>query len=141
MNTLLTLKTNGDNSIGFLSFFEANKDIPFDIKRIYYTYNVPIGTKRGMHAHKELNQFLWCPFGEIKVVLDNGNEKKEFLLDSPEKGLLVGKGIWREMYWLKENSVLCVAASDYYNEKDYIKDYDEFLKLVKEGYWKDENKF
>ena len=68
-------------------------------------------------------------------------KKKEFLLDSPEKGLLVGKGIWHEMYWLKENSVLCVAASDYYNEKDYIRDYDEFLKLVKEGYWKDENKF
>lgn len=141
INGILTLKTNGDNSIGFLSFFEANKDIPFEIKRIYYTYNVPIGTKRGMHAHKELNQFLWCPYGVIKVVLDNGCEKKEFLLDSPEKGLLVGKGIWREMYWLEENSVLCVAASDYYNEKDYIRDYDEFLKLVKEGYWTDENKF
>lgn len=141
MNNLIKFKQIGNNSIGFLSFFESNKDIPFEIKRIYYTYNVPIGTKRGMHAHKELNQFLWCPYGVIKVVLDNGCEKKEFLLDSPEKGLLVGKGIWREMYWLEENSVLCVAASDYYNEKDYIRDYDEFLKLVKEGYWKDENKF
>ena len=140
MNNLIKFKQIGKNSIGFLSFFEANKDIPFEIKRIYYIYNVPPGTKRGMHAHKELNQFLWCPYGEIKVVLDNGNEKKEFLLDSPEKGLLVGRGIWHEMYWLKENSVLCVAASDYYNEKDYIRDYYEFLKLVKEGYWKDENK-
>jgi dTDP-4-dehydrorhamnose 3,5-epimerase-like enzyme len=140
MNKIISIKRIGNDSIGFLSFFESNKDIPFEIKRIYYIYDVPINTKRGMHAHKELNQFLWCPYGIIKVVLDNGYEKKEFLLGSPEKGLLVGKGIWHEMYWLKESSVLCVAASDYYNEKDYIRDYDEFLKLVKEGYWNDENK-
>ncbi len=74
MNKRISFKKIGNESIGFLSFFEANKDIPFDIKRIYYTYNVPIGTKRGMHAHKELNQFLWCPYGIIKVVLDNGCE-------------------------------------------------------------------
>lgn len=140
MNKIISIKTTGDKNIGFLSFFESNKDILFEIKRIYYTYAVPINTKRGMHAHKELNQVLWCPYGEVEVILDNGKEKKSFLLDSPEKALLVGKGIWRDMYWKKENSVLCVAASEYYNEDDYIRDYDEFLKYVKEGYWNDENK-
>ncbi|MDO7975853.1 sugar 3,4-ketoisomerase [Oceanotoga teriensis] len=140
MNKIIEIKTFGNEEQGFLSFFESNKDIPFEIKRIYYTYDVPINTKRGMHAHKELNQVLWCPYGEIEVILDNGKEKKSYLLDSPEKALLVGKGIWRDMYWKKENSVLCVAASDYYNEEDYIRDYDEFLKYVKEGYWNDENK-
>jgi len=141
INNLLLTKTTGDEKIGFLSFFESNKDIPFEIKRIYYTYNVPVNTKRGMHAHKELNQVLWCPYGEIEVILDNGREKKNYLLNSPDKALLVGKGIWHEMLWKKENSVLCVAASEYYDENDYIRDYNEFLKYVKEGYWKDENKF
>ena len=140
INNLLLTKTTGDEKIGFLSFFESNKDIPFEIKRIYYTYNVPVNTKRGMHAHKELNQVLWCPYGEIEVILDNGREKKNYLLNSPDKALLVGKGIWREMLWKKENSVLCVAASEYYDENDYIRDYNEFLKYVKEGYWNNENK-
>ncbi|MDK2907088.1 hypothetical protein X928_05370 [Petrotoga miotherma DSM 10691] len=140
MYKLITFKQIGRIEIGFLSFFESNQNIPFEIKRIYYTYYVPVGTKRGGHAHRELNQLLWCPYGKINVILDDGKGKKEFLLNSPEKGLLVGKGIWHDMYWIKENSVLCVAASDYYDESDYIRDYNNFLKLVKEGYWKDENK-
>jgi hypothetical protein len=140
MNNIIKIKKIGNKEDGYLSFFESNKDIPFEIKRIYYTYDVPLNTKRGMHAHKELNQILWCPYGVIEIILDNGEIKKSFLLDSPEKGLLVGNGIWRDMYWKKEGSVLCVAASDYYTEEDYIRDYDEFLKLVKEGYWKNENK-
>lgn len=134
-NFLVSIKTNGDDKQGLLSYFEANKDIPFNIKRIYYTYNVPIRTKRGMHAHKELQQILWCPYGEIEVILDNGKEKTSYLLDSPEKALFVLKGYWHDMYWKKEGSVLCVAASDYYSEDDYIRDYDEFLKYVEEGYW------
>ena len=125
--------------MGSLSYFEAQKDIPFQIARIYYIYDVPIDTKRGMHAHKKLKQILWCPYGEIEVILDNGNDKMSYLLDSPEKALLVLKGYWHDMYWRKEGSVLCVAASDYYNEEDYIRDYDEFLKYVEEGYWNDEN--
>lgn len=140
MNYLLNSRTIGNSEIGFLSFFESEKDVPFEIKRVYYIYDVPTGTKRGMHAHKTLKQFLWCPYGAIKIVLDNGKEKKEYMLDSPQKGLIVGEGIWRDMYWLKGNSVLCVAASDYYDENDYIRDYDEFLRLVQEAYWKDENK-
>lgn len=140
INHLLNLKKNGNLDSGYLSFFESKKDIPFEIKRIYYTYSVPVGTKRGMHAHKRLQQILWCPCGEIKVILDDGEVKETYLLDSPEKALIVLKGYWHDMYWKKEGSVLCVAASDYYDEDDYIRDYDEFLKCVKKGYWKDENK-
>lgn len=140
LSRIITLKKNGDTEKGFLSFFEAGKDIAFDIKRIYYTYDVPVNAKRGMHAHKALQQVLWCPYGCIEVVLDDGSEIESYLLDSPEKALIIGKGIWRVMYWRKEGSVLCVAASDYYNEKDYIRDYDEFIKYVREGYWKYENK-
>lgn len=140
MNKLIKITTTGDPTTGHLSFFESQKDIPFDIKRIYYTYDVPVGTKRGMHAHKNLQQILWCPYGSIEVILDDGVKKESYLLDSPEKALFVLKGYWHDMYWRKEGSVLCVAASDYYNEDDYIRDYDTFLKYVDEGYWKDENK-
>ena len=137
---MINIKTNGNFTTGYLSFFESRMDIPFPIKRIYYTYNVPIGTKRGMHAHKKLQQVLWCPYGEIEVVLDNGKEKISYILDTPEKALLALKGYWRDMYWKKKDAVLCVAASDYYNEDDYIRDYDEFIRYVEEGYWNDENK-
>ncbi len=141
MNKLIYIKKNGDLNTGYLSFFESNKDIPFEIKRIYYIYEVPVGTKRGMHAHKNLKQLLWCSYGRIEVMLDNGKEKIFFILDSPEKGLLVGGGIWHDMIWKKEGSVLCVAVSEYYNEDDYIRDYNEFMRCVEEGCWKDENKF
>lgn len=123
-----TIKTE---SKGYLSFFEANKDIGFDIKRVYYTYQVPEGEWRGGHAHKALSQLLFCPFGNIKIVLDNGREKSEVLLDDPSKGLIIGPGIWRDMLWMKKDSVLCVAASDYYNESDYIRCYDDFISYVK----------
>lgn len=140
MDKLINFKQTGTLNLGYLSFFESSKDIPFDIKRIYYIYNVPVGTKRGMHAHKELQQVLWCPYGEIKVILDDGKFKETYFLDSPEKALLVVKGFWHDMYWSKRGSVLCVAASDYYDENDYIRDYDKFLKYVKEGFWEDANK-
>lgn len=129
-NHLIELTKTGSKESGYLSFFEANEDIPFEIKRIYYTYDVPIGTKRGMHAHKELDQILWCPYGSIEVILNDGIDTKTYLLDAPEKALIVGSDVWRDMYWRKEGSVLCVAASDYYNEDDYIRDYDEFLKHI-----------
>lgn len=138
-NLQMKNRTCGNKELGYLSFFESKLDIPFEIKRIYYTYEVPVGSKRGMHAHKNLQQVLWCPYGEIEIVLDNGKEKKSYLLDSPGKALLVLKGYWRDLYWKKEGSVLCAAASDYYSEEDYIRDYNEFLKFVEEGYWNDEN--
>lgn len=139
-NEIIELFRTGEKEIGYLSYFESNIEIPFEIKRIYYIYDVPLNVKRGSHAHKKLNQALWSPYGIVEVVLDNGENKKTYTLDSPNKLLLVGSGIWRDMYWKKEGSILCVAASDYYIESDYVRDYDEFLRYVEEGYWNIENK-
>lgn len=137
-NNLIKLNKLGNKDSGYLSFFESNNDIPFDIKRVYYIYDVPMNTKRGMHAHKHLQQLLWCPYGSIEILMNDGKKSKSYLLDSPEIGLLVGNGIWREMHWKKEGSVLCVVASDYYDESDYIRNYDDFIKMVKEGYWNED---
>lgn len=135
---MLFLKQITGNLPGNLVFFEATKDIPFPIRRIYQVYGVPIGSKRGMHAHKALRQALWCPAGHIDVVVDDGFTAVTHQLDAPDKVLLIFEGQWRDMYWRSEGAVLCVAASDYYDEKDYIRDYDEFLQLVREGYWSHE---
>ena len=87
---------------------------------------------RGGHAHKKLRQLLWCPYGRIRIRLDDGHENAEVLLDTPNKGLVVEHNMWREMLWEKENSVLCVAASEFYEESDYIRDYRQFLRFVRE---------
>lgn len=133
-------KKDVDDRLGMLSFFQTNTDIHFEIKRLYYIYGAKQGTKRGMHAHKELEQITFCPYGIIRFVLDDGYDTEEVLLDQPNQGLVIGKGIWRDMYWEQDDSVLVVAASLYYDEKDYIRDYDEFLKMVREGYWKKDEK-
>jgi len=122
---------------GTLVFFEANKDIPFGFKRVYYTYGVKEGIIRGHHAHKALvEQLLICVYGAIEIMCDDGEKKECTVLDDPAKGLYVGPGIWHTMEWLKDDSILLVLASEYYDESDYIRDYDEFIRLVKEGYWK-----
>lgn len=140
-NKIIDLRSFGNENEGYLTFFESLSEIPFSIKRVYYTHSVPVDTKRGMHAHKTLQQLLWCPYGEVEVVLDNGEEKVSYTLDSPKQGLLILKGYWRDIFFRKENSVLCVAASDYYSEEDYIRDYSEFLQYVKKGHWNNENQF
>lgn len=139
MSRMIHLNKIQSDENGTLSFFEGSRHVPFEIKRVYYTYDVPIDTQRGMHAHKHLHQAMWCPYGSIEIILDNGVAKTTYFLDEPEKLLLVQPGIWRDIYWRKEGSVLCVAVSDYYLEEDYIRDYDEFIKYVQEGYWHDEN--
>lgn len=116
---------------GELSFFEEKKDVPFELKRIYYISKVPEGTKRGFHAHKQLKQFLFCPYGSILLILDDGVHREEIELSDPSVGVLIDKPTWREMIWLQRNSVLCVAASEYYTKEDYIRDYSEFLKYIK----------
>ena len=118
---------------GKLSYFEASRDIPFEIKRIYYIHGVPNASQRGGHAHISLRQILFCPYGKIEIILDDGHRRESILLDDPAKGLVIGPGLWREMIWRQENSVLCVAASEYYDAKDYIRDYDTFLQYVNEG--------
>jgi dTDP-4-dehydrorhamnose 3,5-epimerase-like enzyme len=140
-NFIIRVDTHSYKHLGSLSFFESNKDIPFEFKRVYYIYDVPENSKRGFHAHKKLKQLLWSPYGSIEILLDDGKEKKIFILDNPKKALIIKEGYWREMTWQKKDSVLCVVASDYYDETDYIRDYDEFIRLVKRGYWNNENKF
>lgn len=126
----VSIKSIGTSELGTLSFFEAERDIPFQIKRIYYIYGVPNGGQRGGHAHKKLSQILFCPYGSITIKLDDGSEKCDIILDHPNKGLIVEHNIWRDMIWNQADSVLCVAASEYYDEKDYIRDYGEFKKYI-----------
>lgn len=134
MTEMKTLKSIGSSEIGYLSFFQ-DKDITFKIKRIYYIYEARKGVERGFHAHKKLKQFAWCPYGDVTFILDDGHVRQEVRLNTPAVGIEIDKGVWREMIWNIENSVLCVAASDYYDENDYIRDYYEFLRMVREGYW------
>jgi len=115
---------------GTLSFAEEKKDIPFRIRRIYYIYDVDKGVERGHHAHKLNKQLLFCPYGEIEVIIDDGKKKESIMLDNPTKGLILYPGLWREMIWHKKESVLCVAASELYDPLEYIRNYDEFLEYV-----------
>lgn len=128
---IVSIKSVATPNLGGLSFFESEKDISFPIKRIYYIYGVPKGGQRGGHAHKKLSQILFCPYGNITIKLDDGTEKAEILLDRADKGLIVEHNVWREMVWNQENSVLCVAASEYYDANDYIRDYQMFLSYVR----------
>lgn len=115
---------------GMLIALEEFSDIPFEIKRVYYMYDTKEGVHRGFHAHKNLEQILICIHGSCKVLLDNGKEKKIVSLEKPYEGLYVSNNMWREMYDFSEDAVLMVLASEVYNESDYIRDYDEFLKMV-----------
>lgn len=130
---IISIKNVHDEQEGDLSIFEGSgRDLPFDIKRIYYIHHVPVGTVRGGHAHKHLTQLLWCPYGSITILLDDGSEKAEVQLNDPTKGLIVEHAMWREMRWEQEGSVLCVAASEFYDESDYIRDYAAFQAYVKQ---------
>lgn len=113
---------------GELSFFESTHDIPFDIKRIYYITKVPEGVRRGFHAHKNLKQLIFCPYGRVQLILENKNGREEIELSDPSVGVVIEECTWREMLWLQEDSILCVAASEFYDADDYIRDYDEFKK-------------
>lgn len=124
------IKTIPTVNAGELSFFEANHDVGFDIRRIYYISKVPEGTRRGFHAHKKLKQLLFCPYGKIQLILENELGREEIELSDPSIGVVIDRPTWREMLWLQKDSVLCVAASDYYVVEDYIRDYKEFKELI-----------
>ena len=121
------------NETGTLSFFESERHIPFDIRRVYYIYDVQGNSRRGFHAHRDLQQVLLCIHGSCKILLDNGTEKETVLLDNPAEGLQIENPIWREMYDFSPGAVLLVMASQYYDEADYIRNYDEFLAYIKEN--------
>lgn len=111
---------------GNLSVVEKNT-IPFDIKRVYYLYDVPSDAYRGGHAHKEQLELLIALSGSFEVTLDDGKSKRSIILNKPNKGLLIPKGIWRELQDFSSGSVCLVLASDVFDEEDYIRDYNDFL--------------
>ena len=115
---------------GQLVALEEFKDIPFRIKRVYYMYDTGKGITRGYHAHKSLQQILICIHGSCKIRLDDGIEKRVVLLDKPNEGLYIGHDKWREMYDFSDGAVLMVLASEHYDEKDYLRDYDAFLRFI-----------
>lgn len=127
---VIHIKTIPTVDAGELSFFEGTHEIPFEIKRIYYISKVPEGVRRGFHAHKELKQLLFCPYGRIQLVLENKKGREEIELADPSIGVVIDQCTWREMLWLQKDSVLCVAASDYYEVEDYIRDYKEFKAFI-----------
>lgn len=118
---------------GNLTFVEENHHIPFEIKRVYWLYDVPGGASRGAHAHKELYQLIIAASGSFRVTLDDGREKKSFFLNRSYQGLLVPPGIWRDLDDFSSGAVCMVLASELYDAKDYIRDYEEFLRYKRES--------
>lgn len=123
---MVDIRKYSDNR-GFLSVVEGGIDIPFEIKRVYYLYLVPEAA-RGAHAHKQLQQLMIATSGSVHVTLDDGQNKKTFVLDKPWKGLLVVPGMWRTLDDFSGGAVCMVLASERYEAEDYIRDYQEFLK-------------
>ncbi|MBR1470292.1 MAG: WxcM-like domain-containing protein [Lachnospiraceae bacterium] len=123
------LQMHGDDR-GHLVVVEEKIDVPFEIKRVYYIVDTRAGEVRGKHAHKSLEQIMVCVHGSVKVTLDDGTERKTVVLDDPCEGLYIANNIWREMWDFSEHAVLIVFASKLYDENDYIRDYDEFLRYV-----------
>jgi dTDP-4-dehydrorhamnose 3,5-epimerase-like enzyme len=116
---------------GNLTFVENQSHIPFDIKRVYYTYDVPGGAERGGHAHKELCQLIIAMSGSFDVILEDGYEKKSFHLNRSYFGLYVSSMIWREINNFSSGSVCMVLASEFYSETDYYREYEDFLQSVR----------
>ena len=116
---------------GNLTVAEGLQHIPFDTKRAYWVYDVPGGESRGGHAHRQCRELLVAVSGAFHVTLDNGKEKETFLLNHPWQGLLIETGIWRTLEDFSSGAVCLVLASEAFEEKDYIYDYDEFLKYIR----------
>lgn len=119
------------NEKGNISVVQNVKDIPFEVKRVYYLYDVPGGESRGGHAHYELKQLIVAASGSFDVVIDDGNVKRTFTLNRPYQGLLVVPGLWRELNNFSSGSVCLVLASIEYDEADYIRSYEEFITYKK----------
>ncbi len=124
---------------GKLGFLENKTHIPFDIKRVYYLYDVPKDQDRGKHAHYELEQVIFALNGSFDIVLDDGKSKKTYHLDSPNSFLVLPKMIWRELKNFSENAICMVIASMNYSELDYIRDYNKFLEEANKKANKDDS--
>ena len=127
--TIIELDKHHSDRMGNISVVENSKDVPFDVRRAYYLYDVPGGESRGGHAHKELSQLIIAASGSFTVTLDDGKVKRTFTLNRPYQGLYVTPGIWRTLDDFSSGAVCLVLASDKYNESDYIRDYNVFKEL------------
>jgi len=127
--TMLELDKHHSNRRGNLTVVENGKTLPFDVKRVYYLYDVPGGESRGAHAHKNLSQLIIAASGSFRVTLDDGQVKRSFMLNRPYQGLYVKPGIWRDLDDFSSGAVCMVLASDVYDKEDYIRDYDKFIEF------------
>lgn len=127
---LVPLQVYGD-SRGKLISVEANKNIPFEIKRVYWIFDTSPDQDRGKHAHKNLEQIIVAMDGACQFILDDGNSRESVWLNRPDVGLYIGKNMWREMHNLSYGCKLMVLASDYYSENEYIRNYADFLNSIK----------
>ena len=126
--TVIELDRHHSDRKGNISVVENGRDVPFNVKRTYYLYDVPGGESRGGHAHKELRQLIIAASGSFTVTLDDGNVKRTFTLNRPYQGLYVVPGIWRTLDDFSSGAVCLVLASEKYDAADYIRDYNEFLE-------------
>ena len=116
---------------GNLTFIEQNNQVPFDVKRVYYLYDVPGGAERGGHSHKELEQFIIAVSGSFNVTVDDGHATRQFHLNRSFTGLYVAPMVWRKIDNFSSGSICLVLASTLYDEADYCRDYEEFLETVR----------
>ena len=128
--TLIEFSSLGEDR-GSLVAIEGNKDIPFDIKRIYYISKTKLDVSRGFHAHKKLKQVAICLSGQCRFKMDDGINTQEMVLKGANQGIVIQAMQWHEMHDFSEDCLLLVLASDYYDEDDYIRNYDNFLALVR----------
>ncbi|EKR74246.1 sugar 3,4-ketoisomerase [Leptospira noguchii] len=130
----INLKKVRDDRDGNLIILEGMKDVPFEIKRIYYINNLENSVSiRGQHAHKEIEQVIFCVSGSFTLKLDDGKAKQEILMNRDNVGVLLGKMLWHTMENFSSGCILLVVASDYYREDDYIRNYSDFIKLIKKN--------
>lgn len=125
--TILELDRHHSERKGNITVVENGNTVPFDVKRVYYLYDVPGGESRGAHAHRKLSQLIVAASGSFRVTLDDGNVKRSFVLNRPYQGLYVKPGLWRDLDDFSSGAVCMVLASDVYQEDDYIRTYEEFL--------------
>lgn len=126
--SIIELDKHHSDRKGNITVVENDRDVPFEVRRTYYLYDVPGGESRGAHAHRELSQLIIAASGSFSVTLDDGNVKRTFILNRPYQGLYVVPGIWRTLEDFSSGAVCLVLASHPYDAGDYIRDYDEFIK-------------